>query len=442
MNIITYNEKDLQTLYNKYRMSGYNPNDTVVNPNISQKMSSSQNISGSQPQYTAIGSHNLLLNSSRYSRLPNKNPNLNNTSPVILKPNQMERNRLELLQDSDKVFDEIEFYGLVLTNDLLKLRRLQQMITKNDFTLAFEEFRKRLYTNIDNTGDKMVSNVKRMKDEFTSVREQIEYYFKRQLGKADKTNSKLNDYYNELNETIYSGMDKMRDLYRKRAERINTLRHFLYPPPVTSGIEVPKELMIDWDARMERLRSLYAYRKLNKDFDDKLGHEKEKMNLLDRVNLKEERVRQIKLRDLEKKKKANQANFLKDEEERNLQMIKDLEEYEKQLEEEEERKRIEEELREKEKEKENGGGEKKYYTGKSSVKGKSTRRSQKSFGGDEGNKEKEGSEKLSSSGYVSKNRDSKYDFTDVPYKKYQKSELKSDVSPVPPTSLLKEKEDM
>ena len=64
MNVISYNDKDLQTLYNKYRMSSYYPNET---------MKTTQN----QPQYTAIGNHNLLLNSS----LSLHNNNNNKSSP-------------------------------------------------------------------------------------------------------------------------------------------------------------------------------------------------------------------------------------------------------------------------------------------------------------------------------------------------------------------------
>ena len=69
MNVISYNDKELQTLYNKYRKSSYYPNET---------MKSTQN----QPQYTAIGGHNLLVNSS---------PNIiNNNNPLENKENYIQ----------------------------------------------------------------------------------------------------------------------------------------------------------------------------------------------------------------------------------------------------------------------------------------------------------------------------------------------------------------
>ena len=60
MNVISYNDKDLQTLYNKYRMSSYYPDETMKSNNINQQ------------QYTPIGGHNLLLSTSL-----NMNNNIN-----------------------------------------------------------------------------------------------------------------------------------------------------------------------------------------------------------------------------------------------------------------------------------------------------------------------------------------------------------------------------
>ena len=110
--------------------------------------------------------------------LNNKNEHLQNIKPI---PNIRERNRNKLLQESDKIFDDLELYGLVLTNDLLKIRRHKKKINKNDFTLEYNSFRKRLYTNIDNTGDKMVNSIKNITSEFESVNGSILSYFKRVL---------------------------------------------------------------------------------------------------------------------------------------------------------------------------------------------------------------------------------------------------------------------
>ena len=302
MNVISYNEKDLQTLYNKYRMSSYYPSDT---------MKSTQN----QPQYTAIGNHNLLLNSSLSIRNNNNNNPLENKGNYIQNikpiPSIAERNRQQLLQESDKVFDDLELYGLVLTNDLLKLRRLQQMTNKNDFSVEFSSFRKRLYTNIDNVGDKMANSIKNINAEFESTNNSIKSYLKRNLTRNTEMNNRLDIPFKDLTEGIIGNVNKMSNLFKKRTERFKTLKYFLYPPKIESGIVLPKELNIDWDKRMERLKQTYAYKKLNEDYALKLKFSKQKMDLMNKVAVKEERVRNIKYREFEKKKKRKSIKFFK-----------------------------------------------------------------------------------------------------------------------------------
>ena len=113
MNVISYNDKDLQTLYNKYRMSSYYPDETMKSNNINQQ------------QYTPIGGHNLLLSTSlnMNNNINGLNNPLNNRSQYLINkkpiPNIRERNRQKLLQEGDKLFNNLELYGLVLTNDLL-----------------------------------------------------------------------------------------------------------------------------------------------------------------------------------------------------------------------------------------------------------------------------------------------------------------------------------
>ena len=82
MNVILYNEKDLQTLYNKYRISSYYPSDTMK--------------SSIQPQHTAIG-NNLIVNSSinlnnniNNNPLGDTNNYIQNIKPI---PSVAERNR-------------------------------------------------------------------------------------------------------------------------------------------------------------------------------------------------------------------------------------------------------------------------------------------------------------------------------------------------------------
>jgi len=428
MNVISYNEKDLQTLYNKYRMSSYYPSETMKSTN--------------QPQYTAIGNHNLLVNSTvslrnnNNNNSPNNKTNFNpNLKPM---PSIAERNRQQLLQESDKVFDDLELYGLVLTNDLLKLRRLQQMTNKNDFSLEFASFRKRLYTDIDSIGGKMVDNIKNINSEFESTNNSVVSYFKRNLSRNTEINSKLDVPIKDLTEGVNEKVNKMNNLFKKRAERFKTLKYFLYPPKVESGIVVPKELQIDWDKRMERLKHTYAYKKLNEEYAQKLLFAKQKMDLMNKVAVKEQRVRNIKYRDFEKQKKENQMNFIKEQEKREFDMIEEMDKFQKELEE-EEKKKAEELKKQKEYEEIERMKrlEEKQYRSSSGgsdfdEKYRKLRREGKNQDDGDGEESEEEDEK------VEKVREKEYDFTDLLTKKYQKSDKKSDISSLPPTFLFRE----
>lgn len=428
MNVISYNEKDLQTLYNKYRMSSYYPSETMKSTN--------------QPQYTAIGNHNLLVNSAvslrnnNNNNSPNNKTNFNpNLKPM---PSIAERNRQQLLQESDKVFDDLELYGLVLTNDLLKLRRLQQMTNKNDFSLEFASFRKRLYTDIDSIGGKMVDNIKNINSEFESTNNSVVSYFKRNLSRNTEINSKLDVPIKDLTEGVNEKVNKMNNLFKKRAERFKTLKYFLYPPKVESGIVVPKELQIDWDKRMERLKHTYAYKKLNEEYAQKLLFAKQKMDLMNKVAVKEQRVRNIKYRDFEKQKKENQMNFLKEQEKREFDMIEEMDKFQKELEE-EEKKKAEELKKQKEYEEIERLKrlEEKQYRSSSGgsdfdEKYRKLRREGKNQDDNDGEESEEEDEK------IEKVREKEYDFTDLLTRKYQKSDKKSDISSLPPTFLFRE----
>ena len=328
MNVISYNDKDLQTLYNKYRMSSYYPNESMKS-NINQ------------PQYVPLNNHNLLLNTSlKINNIPNgmsnpldnKNEYLLNIKPI---PNIRERNRQKLLQESDKVFDDLEMYGLILTNDLLKIRRLQQKINKNDFTLEYNSFRKRLYTNIDTAGEKMVNSIKNITAEFESINESILSYFKRVLNRNTEFSSKLEFPLNNLKESTNNKALKLDKLFKQRADQLKTLKYFLYPPKIVTGIEIPDELKINWDERYERLKHLNAYRKLNNDLQQKIKFSKDRMNLMNKAAILEERERNIKYKNGEKRRRENQINFLKEQEERELEMINEMDKFNKELDEQE-----------------------------------------------------------------------------------------------------------
>ena len=93
----------------------------------------------------------------------------------------------------------MELYVLVLTNDLLKLRLFRQLINKKDFSVEFSSFRKRLYVNIDNVGDKKINSVKNINNEFESGNNTILSYFKRNFTRNTKY-SKLDTPFKDLSE--------------------------------------------------------------------------------------------------------------------------------------------------------------------------------------------------------------------------------------------------
>ena len=411
MNVISYTDKDLQTLYNKYRMSSYYPNESMKS-NINQ------------PQYVPLSNHNLLLNTSLNinnlnnmdNPLNNKNEYLQNIKPI---PNIRERNRNKLLQESDKIFDDLELYGLVLTNDLLKIRRLQQKINKNDFTLEYNSFRKRLYTNIDNTGDKMVNSIKNITSEFESVNGSILSYFKRVLNRNTEFSSKLEFPLNNLKENTNNKALKLDKLFKQRADQLKTLKYFLYPPKIVTGIEIPDELKINWDQRYERLKHLNAYRKLNNDLQQKIKFAKDRMNLMNKASILEERERNIKYKNGEKRRRENQINFLKEQEERELEMINEMDKFNKELDEQELKQQYE---------KNNSGSN--NYSNNTNKKSNMENKNNKEKKEEDDEEEEEDDEEKDDKGGL--------DYTNKNTKKYPKSERKSDISSIPaPSSLIK-----
>ena len=413
MNVISYTDKDLQTLYNKYRMSSYYPNET---------MKSNQH----QPQYTPIGGHNLLLSSSVNGNNNNINNPLNNKSEYLSSikpiPNIRERNRQKLLHEGDKLFDDLELYGLILTNDLLKIRRLQQKINKSDFSLEFNSFRKRLYVNIDFTGEKMVNSIKNISSEFESINGSILSYFKRVLNRNTEFSSKLEFPLNNLKESANNKVTKLNTLFKQRADQLKTLKYFLYPPKIETRIEIPEELKIDWDRRYERLKHLMAYRKLNNDLQLKLKYQKDRMDMMNKAALQEERDRNMRYKDGEKKRKENQINFLKEQEERELEMMNEMEKFQKELDNEEFKQNNENNnlgsiI--------NNNNSNNNTKSKNNKEGKGKKEDESDDDNDEEDEEKDDVD------------EKEYEFTNKNTIKYPKSERKSDISSIPaPSSLM------
>ena len=420
MNVISYNDKDLHTLYNKYRMSSYYPDETMKSNNINQQ------------QYTPIGGHNLLLSTSlnMNNNINGLNNPLNNRSQYLLNkkpiPNIRERNRQKLLQEGDKLFDNLELYGLVLTNDLLKIRRLQEKINKNDFTLEYNSFRKRLYVNIDNVGEKMLNSIKNINLEFESINGSIISYLKRVLNRNTEFSSKLEFPLNNLKESANNKVDKLNTIFKQRADQLKTLKYFLYPPKIETGIEVPEELKIDWDKRYERLKHLYAYRRLNNDLQQKLKFQKDRMAMMNKAALQEERERNVRYKEGEKRRQDNQINFLKEQEERELEMINEMEKFQNELQNEEFRQQMYKNYGMVNKTSSVNSINNKDKNSKNKGKNKKKKDDDDD---DEEDEEDEENDKV----------DEKilYDFTNQNTIKYPKSEKRSDISSIPaPSSLM------
>ena len=417
MNVISYNDKDLQTLYNKYRMSSYYPNESMKSNN-------------NQPQYVPLSNHNLLLNTSlninninnnMSNPLDNKNEYLQKIKPI---PNLRERNRQKLLQEGDKIFDDIEMYGLILTNDLLKIRRLQQKINKNDFTLEYNSFRKRLFTNIDITGEKMVNSLKNITAEFESVNGSILSYFKRVLNRNTEFSSKLEFPLNNLKESTNNKALKLDKLFKQRADQLKTLKYFLYPPKIVTGIEIPDELKINWDQRYERLKHLNAYKKLNNDLQQKIKFTKDRMDLMNKAAILEERERNIKYKNGEKRRRENQLNFLKEQEERELEMINELDKFQKELD--------EQELKQKNEKSNSGNINSLNNNNKINNVENNINKEKKEEEDDDDDDEEDDEDDDEKADKVD------YDYTNKNTIKYPKSERKSDISSIPaPSSLIK-----
>ena len=216
---------------------------------------------------------------------------------------------------------------------------------------------------------------------------------------------------------------KLDKLFKQRADQLKTLKYFLYPPKIVTGIEIPDELKINWDERYERLKHLNAYRKLNNDLQQKIKFSKDRMNLMNKAAILEERERNIKYKNGEKRRRENQINFLKEQEERELEMINEMDKFNKELD--------EQELKQKYEKTNSGMINSSHNTNKINNIENNINKEKKDEEEDDNEEEEEedDDEKADKVGY---------DYTNKNTIKYPKSERKSDISSIPaPSSLIK-----
>ena len=127
------------------------------------------------------------------------------------------------MKESEKIFDEIELYGLIVTNDLVAIKRSQKKISKEDFSLQFYEFRKRLYKRIDKTHDKMINNIKQMKEDFITIKKNVNDNMKVKLKKTKKQTERVHQQFNIFKNNISQQTSDTEVLLNRNIEKIKSL---------------------------------------------------------------------------------------------------------------------------------------------------------------------------------------------------------------------------
>ena len=176
-----------------------------------------------------------------------------------LKKHQVEKEKL--IKESEKVFDDIELYGLVATNDLLKISRIQQKISKSDFSNEFIEFRKRIYKTIEKTGDQIKDVIKKMREEFNNVKLAINDNMRRKLRRNKAPSNLIDENFKELKDKLNTGVSNTENYVNNNCEKIKTILFFLQPPKIEIELDESKKKVIDWNKRLQRRRRIKVLRK-------------------------------------------------------------------------------------------------------------------------------------------------------------------------------------
>ena len=312
----SYNNRDLANINNKYQMTKYDPN------NLTSLMNSSNLPQYVRPKYNAqdlMSSSSLsnnryneprkykrpepILNSNNNMPIVNNNvfsPKQSNVStpkkplnkePIILQ-NLYKNHKEELLKESEKVFDDIELYGLILTNSLLKIRRIQQKIEKNEFLKDFILFRKKLYKNVDKTGDNRIKTIKDLREDFKQVKKNIIEHLNNSIVKnKDVTNENLNSKLNKLQNRINEKNENLINNIKERHKKINEMNDVIH---AKLEYQPNEELNIDWKERIERKKKIRILRELIKNYDKRIIEQDEKLKKINEDIFNKDRVRKIK----------------------------------------------------------------------------------------------------------------------------------------------------
>lgn len=194
-----------------------------------------------------------------------------------------EEAKKQLLKSSEQILDDIELYGLIVTNDLYKISRNQEILSKADFSSDFIEFRRRLYKNIEKTGDLIINIVKKMKDEFNATKKNINDKMRTKLRRNKGPSSLVEENFNKLKDRINKGTEETEEYINDAAERIHSMIYYLAPPEIKIDIEGPEPKYFDLDLRSNKRKRARIIKKYNEYL-----HHRFKEIILERTNKKEE----------------------------------------------------------------------------------------------------------------------------------------------------------
>lgn len=241
-NYSPFSPNEVRNIYNKYQSTSYNPNSPTLN------------MTHSLPQYSTINTNNLFLQptSISHSYIKPKNehkikikPKYRETideqeiipdEPFYTEPTEKKikkifksdfGNRRELLAEAQDLIQELKEYDLIISNELLRLRRIQQRTSGNNFAKDFYDFKNRLYDSINKTHDKIIETIPLLKEEFVEVRNIINDKVKDKLSRTKRPNLKVVKAYNSAKKNFSTNLYNKEFLIKKNTDKIRGLAEMI-----------------------------------------------------------------------------------------------------------------------------------------------------------------------------------------------------------------------
>ena len=227
---------ELGNVYNKYISSSYNPNSQTLN------------IVNTLPQYSSANMNNLFLSNTPKTT---QSYNIPKKKHIIVKPQEIiepkylieniqkpptpvkitkkykinfnDENKEKILKKSRKIFDDIQIFKLVLSNYLLKIKKIQDKMMNDDFAKKFYEFRKRFYNSVDKTHDKLIETISKMREEFLIVKKNINNNLENNLIKCINPNQKLQKTFKKYKKSVIKDANREELIIQKNTDKIIAL---------------------------------------------------------------------------------------------------------------------------------------------------------------------------------------------------------------------------